>query len=326
MIRRFTHTSIAMSDPDEMLGFYRNLLGMEVMNDFDTATAEPQRQQFFKTIHAMPQAHIRFVSLKCSQPPLPEFALELKKWYAPTPEALPDWQRQNDLGLHIIAFFVDDLNPVYEKVLKAGVTCISTPQRTTTVGCFKCYDPEGNVIEFIERPANVPPRPAPPPQSQRQGPPLVDRLTHTSIAVKDTEKMLGFYRDLLGLQLTTDHDTLAHEPARQQFYKKIHGMPETHFRMTRLKAPEAPLATMALELKKWYFPSARPLPNWQRQCDIGLHIVAFRVSNLGLVYEKVGNAGVKTISPPQWVPGGVGCFKCYDPEGNVVEFLQPAAV
>ena len=324
MIRRFNHTSIAIDDSDSMLAFYRDLLGLEVFGDFDTEEQEPQRKQFFKKIHAMPDGHFRMIRLKAPQPPLPEFALELKKWYSPTPNNFPDWQRQNDLGLHIIAFYVDNLDPIYDKLTRAEVTCVSSPQRTIGVGCVKVYDPEGNVVEFIERPPDAPPRPAPPPQPPRQGPPLVERFNHTSIAVKDTEKMLGFYRDLLGLQLIADHDIEAHEPGRTQFYKKIHGMPDTHFRMTRVKAPEAPIDEFAIELKKWYSPRARPLPSWQRQCDIGLHIVAFRVSKLEQIYETVWNAGVKTISPPQWYQGGVGCFKCYDPEGNVIEFIQPA--
>lgn len=321
MIRRFNHTSIAISDPDEMLAFYRDLLGLEVTSDFDTDEQPPQRRQVFKNIHAMPNGHFRMIRLKGPQPALPEFALELKKWYAPTPKHFPDWQKQNDLGLHIIAFFVDDLKPVYEKLTGAGVACVSPPQQTDTFGCFKCYDPEGNVIEFLSRPANAPSPPALPPPPPRKEPPLVDFFRHTSIAVENTEKMLGFYRDLLGLKVIRDFDTDMEEPVSKHWFQSIHGMPDAHFRMTRVNAPEAPLPNFALELKKWYSPNPRPLPNWQRQCDIGLHIVAFEVKNLDLVYEKVWNAGVKTVSPVQRRPNGRGCFKCYDPEGNVIEFL-----
>lgn len=323
MIRRFNHTSIAISDPDEMLAFYRDLLGLEVIADFDTSEQPPQRQQVYKNIHAMPNGHFRMIRLKSPQPPVAEFALELKKWYSPIPKHLPDWQRQNDLGLHIIAFYVDDLNPVYEKLTRAGVICVSSPQRTDAFGCFKVYDPEGNVIEFLEFPANPPPRPVPP-QPARQGPPLVEGFTHTSIAVQDTDKMLGFYRDLLELEVMRDFDTQMQTRAFQAYYKGIHGMPETHFRMTRLKAPESPQPNFAIELKKWYSPKPRQLPDWQRQCDIGLHIVAFKVKDLETVYEKLWNAGVKTVSPVQKRPTGGGCFKCYDPEGNVIEFILPA--
>ena len=322
MIRRFNHTSIAVGDPDEMLGFYRDLLGLEVIGDFDTDEQEPQPQQVFKNIHAMPDGHFRMIRLKAPQAPFPDFALELKKWYAPTPRALPDWQRQNDMGLHIIAFYVDDLDPIYDKVTKAGVTCVASPKVTIGVGCFKCYDPEGNVLEFIQRFPDAPPLPLPP-QPTRQEPPLVEFFRHTSIAIQDTEKMLGFYRDLLGLEVIRDFDTEMEPPVSKHWFQAIHGMPDAHFRMTRVKAPEPPIATFALELKKWYSPKARPLPNWQRQCDIGLHIIAFEVKDLDMVYEKVWQAGVKTVAPVQRRPNGRGCFKCYDPEGNVIEFLGP---
>jgi catechol 2,3-dioxygenase-like lactoylglutathione lyase family enzyme len=81
----FTHTSIAVKDPDSMLAFYRDLLGLEVMADFDTDEEEPSRKQFFKDTHAMPDGHFRMVRLRGPQPPFPAFALELKKWYPPTP-------------------------------------------------------------------------------------------------------------------------------------------------------------------------------------------------------------------------------------------------
>ncbi|MBI2303372.1 MAG: VOC family protein [Chloroflexi bacterium] len=324
MIRRFNHTSVAIADPDSMLAFYRDLLGLEVIADFDTQEQTPERQRFFKNIHAMPDTHFRMIRLKGPQPPIAELALELKNWYSPTPRPFPDWQRQNDLGLHIIAFLVDDLEPVYNKVKEAGVTTISPPQWAPGVGCFKCYDPEGNVVEFIARPTTPPPPPLPlPPQPARREPPLVDCFRHTSIAIGDTNRMLAFYRDLLGLESQRDFDTEMQEPVRRQFFKNIHGMPEGHFRMTRLKGPEPPLESFALELKKWYSPSPRPLPNWQRQCDLGLHIVGFEVKDLDPIYEKLQRSGVKTVSPPQRAAGGVGCFKCYDPEGNLVEFIEP---
>ncbi|MBI2303371.1 MAG: VOC family protein [Chloroflexi bacterium] len=323
MIRRFTHTSVAVADTDTMLGFYRDLLGLEVITDHDTSQWDPQRQQFYKNIHAMPETHFRMTRLKGPQKPHEVFALELKKWYSPPPNPFPDWQRQCDLGLHIIAFFVDDLEATYNKLKEAGVSLISTPQWTTITGCFKCYDPEGNVCEFIARPSGPPPPPPPlPPQPARTEPPMVDFIKHTSIAVQDTYRMLDFYQGLLGLEVMTDTDTEMRGREGRQYYKAIHGIPETHFRMTRLRAPEGPQADFAIELKKWYSPRPRPLPNWQRQNDIGCHIIAFNVQNLEVTYEKLCQAGVKTVNVPQHRPGG-GCVKCYDPEGNVVEFTLP---
>ena len=52
-------------------------------------------------------------------------------------------------------------------------------------------------------------------------------------------------------------------------------------------------------------------------------IIAFEVKDLDMVYEKVWQAGVKTVALVQRRPNGRGCFKCYDPERNVVEFLGP---
>ena len=321
MIRRFNHTSIAIDNPDTMLAFYRDLLGLEVIADFDTDEQEPSRRKFYKNIHAMPDGHFRMIRLKGSQPPTPDFGIQLKKWYFPTSGPRPDWQRQNDVGLHIIAFLTDDLEATYNKLKEAGVTLVSTPQWTTGVGCVKCYDTEGNVIEFIGRPKDQKPplRPVPP-QPVRIEPPLVDSISHTSIAVDDTFRALNFYQGLLGLKVTHDFDTEVRGLEIREYFKAIHGIPETHFRNTGLQAPEAAVADFAIELKKWYSPRARPLPSWQKQNDLGCQIIAFSASNLEVVYGKLWQAGVKTISPPQYRTGG-GSLKCYDPEGNGVAFM-----
>ncbi|MBI2305221.1 MAG: VOC family protein [Chloroflexi bacterium] len=147
---KFAFTAVSIDDVDRMLAFYRDLLGMEILSDTDTDQVDPQRQQFYKTLHQMPDTHFRMIRLKVPQPPVEEFALELKKWYSPTPKPFPGWQRFNDLGHHYVGLRVKNLEAVYQKLATAGVQFTAPPQKRRDLAAAFCYDPEGNLVVLIE--------------------------------------------------------------------------------------------------------------------------------------------------------------------------------
>ena len=131
------------------------------------------------------------------------------------------------------------------------------------------------------------------------------------LAVEDMDRTLAFYRDVLGM-----------EPVGE--------VEEPGVRMCRLR-----FGNSILKLTRW-----DPLPAQQNPPGraLGYRYVSFRVRNLDEVVEACERAGVEfrdTNSPMtigQSVSGrvvhfipGVDCVIVFDPEGNVVEFVQGSA-
>jgi catechol 2,3-dioxygenase-like lactoylglutathione lyase family enzyme len=131
------------------------------------------------------------------------------------------------------------------------------------------------------------------------------------LAVQDMERALAFYRDLLGA-----------EPAGE--------VNEPGVRMCRLR-----FGNSILKLTRW-----DPVPEGRNPPGraLGYRYVSFRVTNLDEVVEACERAGVEfrpTDSPVtigmsvsgrvvHFIPG-VDCVIVFDPEGNVVEFVQGSA-
>lgn len=155
MIHRFGHVTIAVSDMDKALAFYRDFLGLKVVNDYDTEVVGPERQAFYKNLHAEPNLHFRKVRLVASDE-AQGMALELNKWYSPSGKSFPSEHQMPDTGYHTVGFGVtQDIQAIYQKMVQAGVKVVSTPQNyhtdTGLLTAFKFYDPDGNCLEVIQR-------------------------------------------------------------------------------------------------------------------------------------------------------------------------------
>ncbi|MBI2304315.1 MAG: VOC family protein [Chloroflexi bacterium] len=148
MIARFGHVSVCVESIERCLTFYRDILGLQVVMERDSEKVEPEHRELYRKIHAM--ADLRFKRVALQVPGQPNFSLELAQWFSPTPRPVPAGQRLNDTGFHVVGLRTDNIQEVYDRVARAGVKTVSDIAESRYLKCFKCYDPEGNVVEFIE--------------------------------------------------------------------------------------------------------------------------------------------------------------------------------
>lgn len=143
------HTGIVVSKMEASLRFYRDLLGMEVWEDF--VGSGP----FIESLTAVPGARIWMIKLRSRQ----GGSIELLQ-YLNCPQEVPPRVRACDVGCNHVALEVDNLDALYERLRPEGIEFHALPALNPT-GRFKvayCRDPEGVLLELVEvlpAPANA---------------------------------------------------------------------------------------------------------------------------------------------------------------------------
>ncbi|MDP2728273.1 MAG: VOC family protein [Dehalococcoidia bacterium] len=130
---------------------------------------------------------------------------------------------------------------------------------------------------------------------------MIKGLAHAAITVGDLERSLAFYRDLLGFPVTRTLDT---PDGSKIVILDIAGSGE-------------------LELLKR--PRTRPLPEGYGEPEtIGLCHLAIEVDNVAAEWARLEERGVKPTGQPLFrKPGGPRCCHFFDPDGVVVELIEP---
>jgi catechol 2,3-dioxygenase-like lactoylglutathione lyase family enzyme len=146
---------------------------------------------------------------------------------------------------------------------------------------------------------------------------VVNALHHTGLTVGNLERSLGFYRDLLGLEVVMTQER------QGGYFGEIVGYPDAHVRMAHLRPPGS---EHALELFEYLVPEGRRHEVEPR--DIGLTHVCLVVDDLDGVYARLADSGTCTFfTPPVEVDTGVnaGSRALYlrDPDGTILELFEP---
>jgi catechol 2,3-dioxygenase-like lactoylglutathione lyase family enzyme len=143
------HTSYTVRDMARSLAFYRDLLGFEVIQERPEVTAE-----YFRAIVGLPDCVVHAVLMKI---PGTTHHLELFEYRHPRGAAL-DLQPNNPGSSHI-AYLVDDLRALYERLAASGLgSFVSDPvylDKGPNAGGWALYmrDPDGILIELFQSPA-----------------------------------------------------------------------------------------------------------------------------------------------------------------------------
>ena len=134
---------------------------------------------------------------------------------------------------------------------------------------------------------------------------------HMAISVKDIDKSLKFYRDLLGFEVDWEKDHYSGEA-----FSSIAGFSEAEARIVMLKGYGA-----RVELFKYYTPAGKehdPRP----QCDFGITHFALSVKNIHQIYERLSHDGVQFNCPPRSPRPGVWATYMKAPDGVTIELVE----
>ena len=142
MIQTVRHVGIVVNKIDDVLPFYRDLLGMKLVKK----AHEPI--QFINNLLGISRCQLITVKLAAEEG---ETLIELLE-FASHPSDQAALPELTCLGISHIAFTVKDLDELYQKLTRAGIAFISPPSKSPD-GFAKvafCRDPAGNYLELVE--------------------------------------------------------------------------------------------------------------------------------------------------------------------------------
>ena len=143
----------------------------------------------------------------------------------------------------------------------------------------------------------------------------VKGLDHIAIIVSDTQRSLGFYCGLLGLEQVEQHQLAAED------CDKAANAPVGRGQSTRLAAPSTP--DILIDLLEYF---EQPKDGAAlRVPAIGATHFCLSVENLRAIYDDLRGKGVEFVSEPVTFPlehGSVDVVFLYDPDGHSVELVE----
>ena len=140
MKAKWHHVALAVEDMDSSKEFYTKLLAFQIAWERENYSGE-----YFSKVVGIPDSSAHVVMLEGHG-----MRLELLQYHSPPGKRLPP-RRQCDFGLSHIAFSVEEMQQLYEKLVHAGVQ-FNCPPQNVRPGVWATYmkDPEGNTVEIIE--------------------------------------------------------------------------------------------------------------------------------------------------------------------------------
>jgi len=141
---------------------------------------------------------------------------------------------------------------------------------------------------------------------------MINGIHHVSLSTTDLDRLLGFYRDLLGL--SARHVSVLEEGYKP--FETVVGMEDTKGRAASLRA-----GNVQIEFFQYTNPVPKPLGK-RPACDAGIRHICFDVTDIMSEYRRMKDAGIEFVSEPQHLKAKVCSVYAYDPDGNIVEFQE----
>jgi catechol 2,3-dioxygenase-like lactoylglutathione lyase family enzyme len=148
-VRGVFHTGLTVSDLDRSIAFYRDLLGLELVTQWDSS------QPYLRTVVGFPDGELRIALLRvpAMDGGVSGHHIELLEYRQPR-GTRGDPGTNNPGNVHV-AFHVTDLDAMYRELSARGVRFRSAPVEVThgrNTGARAVYlrDPDDITLEFIQ--------------------------------------------------------------------------------------------------------------------------------------------------------------------------------
>jgi catechol 2,3-dioxygenase-like lactoylglutathione lyase family enzyme len=219
---------ITVSDLDRSVEFYTDVLS------FQKEFVREARSDSFDRLVGLFGTNVRVAGLK-----LGAETIELVEFRTPQGRPIPADSHSDDRWFQHIAIVVRDMDAASSRLRAHKVKQISTaPQilpawnpNAAGIKAFYFYDPDDHPLELISFPLDKGD-----PRWRQVGldSTLFLGIDHTAIAVKDTDRSVAFYRDLLGFRVVGE--SLNYGPEQEQL-NHVFG---SRVLITSLRAPSGP--------------------------------------------------------------------------------------
>jgi catechol 2,3-dioxygenase-like lactoylglutathione lyase family enzyme len=143
----------------------------------------------------------------------------------------------------------------------------------------------------------------------------VKRIHHVGILVSDLDRSVTFYHDILGFDVIEKVDLVAGQEVSEGV-----GLADAQLSLVHLKVGDG---QTKIELLHYLSPKSRPIPDDSRANDIGVGHAAFQVIDIESYYKTLKDKGVRFISKVQESSTGEKFCYFYDPDGAILEIIQP---
>ncbi len=140
---------------------------------------------------------------------------------------------------------------------------------------------------------------------------MLQAIHHTAIATGDLDRLVKFYRDLMGFEVEQEFSW----DRGTDVADKITGLKDSASKVVMLK-----LGDFRLELFQFSSPEPKVGDRNRPVCDHGLTHLAFTVVDIDAEYERLSSSGMVFHCPPQSM-GPTKVTYGRDPDGNVVELM-----
>ncbi len=143
---------------------------------------------------------------------------------------------------------------------------------------------------------------------------MIGGVHHIGISTPDIDRLIAFYRDLMGFELC--YEMRIDEPSPQ--VDAMIEMDGVTLRMAMIRT-----GTSYIELFQFETPAGAPRgPDWKLS-DHGLNHFCLMVEDVDAEYARLSAAGMQFHAPPVHVAGRP-TTACYgrDPDGNRVELIE----
>ena len=141
---------------------------------------------------------------------------------------------------------------------------------------------------------------------------MINGVHHTAISTPNLERMLAFYRDLLGFEVVMEMGWSEGTASTNAMLD----LPDSAARVTLLKAGNA-----MIELFEFSVPEPEKSDPARPVCNHGITHLCMEVADIDKEYERLKDVGMTFHCPPVQ-NGDARMTYGRDPDGNVIELLE----